>query len=326
MEVVPTTSWAPYILPPASTSGTAYLGSRICIFVASGAAAAEVGSAACMPLVLLALERLQSRFEAATGWVPPLTHHFRGRLLCEVDHLPNAAGLAHHGRGGFAVGPAFLRQSLDSFAGGGGGFLHHVFTYELCRNFISPEAFTPPFQACCETEASWGWLNQGFVNITGCLLLSEPGGAGFSYFGHTAASFRAGMEGHVLVYMCRLRGVGGAPLAWEGVFLKERLPWAPAQSLDNLYSGVLSLLFRGFGGARFLRGFFAALPALRGRLPAGLRDHRTAAENFALACCAGAGGEGPREWLVGGLGWPQPRPGWGEALEAALLLAAAARA
>jgi len=311
MEVLAIAEWAPYILA-APTAGTAYLGPCICIFVAESAAA-EVGSVTAMPRVLAALEALHGCFASVTGFTPPLSQSFRGRLICEVAHLPNAAGLAHHGRGGFAVGPAFLRESLASFpaagggGGGGGGFLHHVFGYELFRNFLHPEVFTPPFKNCCEAEGSWGWLNQGFVNITGCLVLSEGGcGAGFSYFGHTSAAFRAGMEAQLLVYALRLHGVGGARVEWRDVFLRERLPWAPDTSLDNLYSGLLSVLFRLHGGARFLRGFFRALPLLGARCPEGVRDWHTAAENLYLAACAGAGED---VWpLFAALGWPPRRP------------------
>ena len=307
VQVLLLTDYRPYILPPSTTTGVLYFGPRIAVFLAAGAATAEVGdTVGAMPRVLAALESLFACFEDITGFTPPLTHAFRGRLLCEVDHLPSAAGLAHHGRAGFAVGPAFLRESLASF-GGPAPFLHHVFGYEMFRNFIVPEVFTPPFKHCTETESSWGWLNQGFVNIMGCLALSEGTcGAGFSYFGHSSAAFRAGMEAQLLVYALRLHGVGGAPrLGWRDVFLCERLPWAPGTSLDNLYSGLLSALFRAHGGRAFLRGFFRALPILNARCPAGVRDFHTAAENLYLASCAGAGAD---VWpLFEALGWPPRR-------------------
>jgi len=306
MEMVPLiNAWVPYILSPATTSGMAYVGPRLAVFVAAECAK-EVGDCATMAFVLGALERLHARFEDVTGFSPPLTQSFRGRLICEVAHLPNAAGLAHHGRGGFAVGPAFLKESLESFRGApGAGFLHHVFGYEMFRNFIHPDVFTPPFKSCCENDASWGWLNQGFVNICGCLCLSEGGIAGFSYFGQSSHAFRAGMEAQLLVYVLRRAGVGGAAVSWGDVWLRERLPWAPDTSLDNLYSGLLSVLFRMHGGSRFLSGFFRAVPLLSERCPINVRDYHTAAENIYLAACAGAGRD---VWeFFEALGWPPRR-------------------
>lgn len=282
-ETYATTAYLPYIV--SATSGTVFLSARLCLFVDAACLAEVTPAALAPPLVaafLLRLEALLRRLDAAVGRAPPVTHAHRGRQCVEVAHLGGAAGLAHHGRAGCAVGPAFLRESLA------GGFLHHAFCYELTRNYIFPETFTPLFKlSCLEGDECWGWLNQGFVNILGCLLCVE-GGLAFNYFGHTAQGFRAGMEAHLLVYLARRHGLQGAPCAWEDVFLHERLPWAPSQSLDNLYSGVLSVLFQCHGGQRFFEGFFAALPHLAARLPQGLRDVRTTSDNFFLACSAGA--------------------------------------
>jgi hypothetical protein len=113
------------------------------------------------------------------------------------------------------------------------------------------------------------------------------------------------MESHLLVYALLHHGVGGTRVAWHDVFLRERLPWAPSVSLDNLYSGLLSALFRNYGGSRFLRGFFRALPLLNSRCPESVWDFHTAAENFYLAACAGAGAD---VWpLFEALGWPPRR-------------------
>ena len=285
METYAITTYAPYIV--AATSGTVFLGTRVSLFI-DAAVLEEVSPAALAPPLVAAflarLEALLARLDAAVGRAPPVTHAHAGRQCVEVAHLGGgAAGLAHHGRAGCACGPAFLRESTL------GGLLHHAFCYELTRNYIFPDSFTPPFKlSCLEGDECWGWLNQGFVNILGCLLCTEGESIPFTYFGRSAQGFRAGMEGHLLAYIARRHGLQGAPCAWEDVFLHERLPWAPSQSLDNLYSGMLSVLFQCHGGKRFFRGFFAALPHLAARLPAGLRDARTTSDNLFLACSAGA--------------------------------------
>ena len=50
-------------------------------------------------------------------------------------------------------------------------FLHQVFYYETMRNYIFPDEFTPVFDYCLdEGPDCWGWVNQGFVNVVGCLM------------------------------------------------------------------------------------------------------------------------------------------------------------
>jgi len=294
MQVIPTTAWARYIA--GGPIGTVYLGQRIALFVdaASGEALARA-LAADAPTVarfLSSLEALWARLEGLAGAVP-LTQSFRGRAIVEVAFLEGAAGLAHHGRGGLAVGPAFLHESIE------GGFVSHAFGYEATRNFISPERFTPPFKyACAEGPGSWGWVNQGFVNIIGCILSTVAPTIGFRYYGRGPEEFRASMEAHLLVYLLRLHGVGGARLGARDVFLHERLPWAPTQSLDNLFSGIISLLCRAHGANNFLVGFFRALPTL----PPSRDSYELSLSNFAVASAWGAGRD--MAPFFRGLGWP----------------------
>lgn len=278
--------WQPYICN--ATTGTVYLSTTLALFV-STAAQKEVGEELLIPSLvfpfLTSLQSLLGCLADVVGKHPPITQGYKGRSICEVDYLDNAAGLAHHGRAGFAVGPAFLKESLTSFQTPA-PFIHHCFGYEATRNFIFPDDFTPPFKyACLEGEDCWGWLNQGFVNLTACLLLSDaPFGVAFNYYGQSSHQFRASMEAHVEQY---IKGAGS--ITFEDAFLHERLPWAKHQSLDNLYSGILSILFRECGGVRFLKGFFAALPLLRPRCPASVKDFVLASENLYLACSIGAG-------------------------------------
>jgi len=281
------------------------VGATLALFI-SDAAVIEIGESLLIherifPF-LCALERLLGSMVEVVGRRPLLTYSYKGRSVCEVDFLENAAGLAHHGRAGFACGPAFLKESLESCFSSH-PYIHHVFGYESFRNHLFPEVFTPPFKyACLEGPECWGWLNQGLVNIVGCLLLQteEPGGWGFSYYGKSAAAFRAGMEAHLLIYsLLRLSG----KVEWGDAFLHERLPWAQDQSLDNLYSGMISMLYRDFGGVQFLKGFLSQAPGLlRERSPSTVHDFTAAAENFYLACSIAARSD--LYLLFTGLGFP----------------------
>ena len=238
-----------------------------------------------------AIENLISALDSVVGRVPA-PRSYRGRdVRVEVAFLENAAGLAGHGVAGVAVGPAFIRGLVES-AAQGALILPHVLCYEIMRNYIFPEEFTVVFDYCLRSSrepgaelspSCWGWVNQGFVNVVGTLLVEEiyPQ-VDFTYHGHTRDAFLAQMEAHAKKYVD-----GGLP--WADTFMHERLLWDQNSSLDNVYSGVLIVLWRAHGRVTFLRRFFAAIPRLRAtRAPKGKDDVDTARENFFLAACAGA--------------------------------------
>jgi hypothetical protein len=185
-------------------------------------------------------------------------------------------------------------------ARGGGVVLPHVLCYELCRNYIFPEEFTAALDFCLlEGPDCWGWANQGFVNVLGTLLLDElhDPAIGFTYHGHTRDAFLASMEDELKTYISR-----GGPFA--ETFLHERLPWKPASSVDNVWSGLLVRLWRDHGRGAFLARFFAAIPALAAtRAPASKADFATASENFFIAACAGARADLAAEFDA--LRWPR---------------------
>lgn len=320
----------------------AFLGARVALVVDVATAGAEVDAMAgewapATAVVVGIIEQLVALYESVTGWTPPCPAPLEGRMRVEVAHLPNAAGLAHHGALGFAMGPAFLASMLAG-ARAGAPCVHHVVGYELLRNFIDPTRFTtavdyvcargqcPTPRAAgvpCEPDADcWGWVNQGFVDVVGCLLadqLRAPGGGApvaFDYFGHDRRGFRAMMEAHVGRYrrgeaqgdalapaLAAAGSPAAPPLAWESVFLHERTPWDAGSSLDNVYAGILSELYERHGPG-LLAGFFRAVPLLldNGRAPPSKRDWATAAENFALAASVGAGCD--LEGYFRGLRWP----------------------
>ena len=281
LEVVELSDYAPHIA--CSPLVTVLFGQRIALVLdsaagdvaARGRAAAGVdGSAAGL---VSGLEALLRAFDACVGRVPSLAAPLRGRVRVEVAFLPGAAGLAHHGVAGIAVGPAFVEQCLGLYAAGR-PTLHHVFCYEFCRNYIFPEEFTAVFDYCClEGAASWGWVNQGFINVLGALLVADMPGVAFDYHGFTLEQFLGQMEADLAAYRD-----GGH--AWDAAFLHDRLPWAAGRSLDNLYSGLLVYLWRRFGRGVFLRRWFrGAIPLLLARCPASKADVATARDNFFLA-------------------------------------------
>lgn len=297
---------------------TVYLGARLALVVDHGDAslAAECArNVGALGAVVADLEAMLAAFDATVGRVPPVTRPFEGRVRCEVAFLQNAAGLAHHGVAGWAVGPEFLRLSLRSRATPA-PFLHQVFAYEACRNYIFPDDFTTVLDyACDEGPEQWGWVNQGFVNVLGCCLLADVG-IGFDYWGRSGDQFMGDMVAHLERY----RASG---LPWGAVFRHVRLPWDAATSLDNVYSGLLVTLWRRHGRGRFLRRWFrGALPLLRARCPASKADVSGAADNFFLAACYAAGADLTADF-VGGLRWPLTPGAAGPALEAVLAAAAA---
>ena len=354
MEVLRSSTYARYIF--GGPRVVAFAGPRIALIVDVDSAGDELDVermaaewAPATARVLGLLESLLQLYESVTGYSPPLSDPWHGRMRVEVGDI-GAAGLAHHGRLGFAVGPAFVKSMLDAQLEGR-PCIHHVFGYEMLRNFIDPDRFTRAFDyrccagacaaagpaaasgglaaaraahlATCRTDAdSWGWVNQGFVNVVGCLLSEQlrcsDRPVAFDYFGHTRSGFKRMMEENVERYL----GGGAQPppaaggsagsgpgyaYAWETVFLHDRLPWNDRSSLDNAYSGVLTQLYDECGGPALLAGMWRAIPVLlENRAPSSKDDWRTAAENFALAACVGAGADLSGKFAA--LRWPL-RPG-----------------
>ena len=103
---------------------TAYLGPRLALIVDDDAGlASELAAAgdALMGAVVNALERLLALFDRCVGKAPPVTAPLEGRVRYEVAYLDGAGGLAHHGVAGIAVGPDFLKQTINSFLEGNAG-------------------------------------------------------------------------------------------------------------------------------------------------------------------------------------------------------------
>ena len=298
----------------------AYLGARVALVIDAGVPAplwealsrGDAATRAGVWSLVAALERLLLDFDDVVGRAPALTAPLRGRARVEVGFLPGAAGLAHHGSAGIAVGPAFVESWLRG-AAEGAPQLQHVFGYEMMRNYIFPEEFTAVFDyACKEGPQSWGYINQGFVNIVGCLLCVDAA-VPFDYHGYSAAQFCEQMEADVAAF------AGGA-WTWSDAFEHDRLPWNSGRSLDNLYSGVLVALWRRGGRRRFLRRWFrGAIPMLLARKPASKADVACARDNFFFAACYAAN-ENLTPYFRDTLRWP---PADADALATVLAAAAA---
>ena len=271
-----------------------------------------------MATAVAGLEKLVSAFDNIVNRKPATVAAYNGcPVRLECAYLGGAGGLAGHGIYGCANGPAFIVQYINSITDITAYhfyqsnfwqldnpvylplYYQHVTGYELCRNYIFPDQFTPVFAygVCSDprtslnilntpntpiniNKSSYGWINQSFVNITGLLLeLDMNPAVGFNYTGYSSQWFMNFMMGHIQQYI-----IGGK--SWENTFLYELLEWTPNKSLDNVYSGLLATLWGSYGRTEFLKNWFACLPLLQST---GTNlDHTIAADNYFIAACYGA--------------------------------------
>ena len=283
-----------------------------------------------MAILVDNLDKLIDQFKLTVGRIPVANPYRNRPVRIEIAYI-NAGGLASHGVYGMACGPAYLRYFYDSCI----AYLddntqlpkvEHVFTYELCRNYIFPDQFTPLLDYRLYNLSSrnntnkslefyeWGWVNQGFVNVLGGLLTKNfSPSVNFNYYGYDAEGFWKSMEKHLDIY---INGLKSGIYTWDNTFMYNRLIWTKninspdgAESLDNLYSGILIRLWRNNGEGKFLLKFFKALKLMSNRsannylnLPNKLNyidtlstdsnnvklNAQTAAENFYIASSYGA--------------------------------------
>jgi hypothetical protein len=267
-----------------------------------------------MGTAVAGLEKLVEAFNNIVGRTPASNAPYnRCSIRIECAYLGDAGGLANHGVYGFATGPGYIVPYINSIANPTAYrldqssywqldnpvnlpiYYQHVIGYELCRNYIFPDQFTPAFKYGVNTSGrigstsivpsasiivdngSYGWINQGFINITGCLLVADMNQAGFNYNGYSYQWLMNYMMGHLQRYID-----GGKP--WSNTFLYELLEWSPNNSLDNLYSGLIAKLWGSYGKTTFLKNWFACLSLL----PPTNFSYVIAADNFFLASCYGA--------------------------------------
>jgi len=264
-----------------------------------------------MAKAIVGLEKLVAAYDNIVGRIPAVGSAYNNRpIRLECAYLGNAGGLAGHGVYNFANGPDFIKQYINSIRDPEAYHVYqshywqkdnpikypiyyqHATTYELCRNYIFPDQFTPAFlygvdgskRGTMESttlvinNSNYGWINQGFVNITGVLLVADMyPNVGLNYNGYSYQWFMNYMMGHLQKYID-----GGK--SWENTFLHEYLEWSPSNSLDNVYSGILATLWGSFGRTSFLKNWFGCLSLL----PPTNYNVVIARDNFFLASCYGA--------------------------------------
>jgi hypothetical protein len=271
-----------------------------------------------MGVAIQGLENLISAFDNIVGRIPATVSPYYNRpIRLECAYLGGAAGLAGHGTYGSANGPAFIVQYINSITSPIDYhtyqdsqnwqrdnlvtlpiYYQHVTGYEICRNYIFPDQFTPVFQYGVSSDArnsdntignvpaeniivnksNYGWPNQGFVNITGLLLILDmKPDVGFNYNGWSYQWFMNYMIGHLNKYITGNK-------SWQNTFFYKFLEWSPTNSLDNVYSGLIAILWGSYGRTAFLKNWFACLS----KLPVTNSNYVIAADNFFIASCYGA--------------------------------------
>lgn len=307
-------NYNPYIA--GSTHALIIRGQRLAVVINLESAAASsfqpnpanAADVEAMRVVVYNLERMLAKFDevvagagggGGTGRVPLPPRSSKtvlwGHVPYELSDLGGAAGLAGHGTAGVAIGVDFWKTNFNAAkANPRRNVIHHVFWYETMRNYIFPDVFTRIFDYNVENNPSNnGWVNQGFVNVVGCLFSNQvtpvvsssfSSSMEFEYFGRNRQQFMDSMLNHLTIYMNNSTGT----FSWDTVFMKSILPWDSSSSLDNLYSGLLVYLYRNHGEVDFLKRFFRALPVLLPRAPASKFDAAAARDNFFLAASVGA--------------------------------------
>ena len=239
-----------------------------------------------MAIIIDNLDKLIDQFEITVGRIPTPYPYRNKPVRVEIAYI-NAGGFAAHGISGMACGPAFLRYFYDSCL----DYLddntnlpkfEHIFTYELTRNYTFPDQFTPLFDYRLYNLSDrnkitktislneWGWVNQGFVNVFGSLLTKNIQPAvNFSYVGNTTEEFWDMMEKHLDIY---INGYNSGIYTWDNTFMYNRMIWTKnadnpngAESLDNLFSGILIRLWKNNGKYNFLKRFYNAIKLMNNR-------------------------------------------------------------
>ena len=313
-----------------SSKITAFCGNKVALIIDDADWLTETGQSVAllynspnginiMTTAIAGLERLVNAFDNIITRTPATVAEYNGcPIRIECAYLGNAGGLAYHGIYGFATGPAFIVQYINSITDINAYhfyqspfwqldnpiyypiYYQHVIGYELSRNYIFPDQFTPCFAYGVSSDPristpsrtntpstqininknSYGWINQGFVNIVGLLIILDMNPVvGFNYNGYSYQWFMNFMIGHLQQYI-------NGEKSWENTFLYELLYWSPRNSLDNVYSGLLTILWGSYGRKEFLKNWFACLPLLKST--GNNLDHTIAADNYFIASCYGA--------------------------------------
>jgi hypothetical protein len=257
---------------------TAYMSSKVALIIDKDAGVQFLEGLKPLEKVVTYLGEMADLYEKVVGFVPYSDFNPR-QFRVSIAFLENAAGRAGHGSYGIYIGPAFLQETYDKVAQGE-KMLHQIFYYETFRNFINPDIFTPAFDYAVNADISnYGWINQGFVNIIGCLICLDIG-LGFYYHGQNRQQFRNSMEDMLNAYIDKGE-------TWESCLGKHHLlPWNRYCSIDNIWSGILSVLYDMCGKTPFLIRLFKIIPLIgerRGGRNYDKFNHQSARDNLFIA-------------------------------------------
>ena len=197
-----------------------------------------------------------------------------------------AGGLGNADLNHCCVGPGFFAPSFNSFVdylkdNTNLPYLHQAIPYEAFRAFTYPRQFTNYFDYRCYNTSDrgktnpplsygeWGWVNQGFVNVTGSLYLStvRTPTLSFFYMEKGFSPFFNYFEEKLDTYIA---GVKSGIYTWLNTMMFNRLIWTGqgdcqatgCSGLDDLYSGLLIRLFKTQGGLIFLKRLIKAVITL----------------------------------------------------------------
>lgn len=197
----------------------------------------------------------------------------------------SASGLSAPQMSGAYIGPAFIEADYENHKKNL-NTLHQIMFYETTRNFMKLSGKVEYSHS--DSPSNYGWMNQGWINILGCLF-SKYIGVTFWYGSTvydknsiTADQFIQSMLDQLNIYLINLR------YTFDSVFnapTKDgscRLPWNYNESLDNLTAGLLAYLYINYGNSefswlkRFMRSFLL-LPWIQ------LTNMQGALDNYYLA-------------------------------------------
>ena len=205
----------------------------------------------------------------------------------ETAYIP-AGGLGMPNNGHCCVGPAFFAMSFNSCVAylkdnTYQPFIHQAIQYEAFRTFTYPSKFTNYLDYRCYDKkdrnkanpplnyVEWGWVNQGFVNVSGSLYLSTVTNPSLTiYYSGTGFGFNnffGYFEGQLDTY---IKGVSDGIYTWLNTMMFPRLIWTAAgdcmdtgcAGLDDIYSGLLIRLFKTHGGITYFKRFIKAVMKL----------------------------------------------------------------
>jgi len=270
-----------------------------------------------MGAALLGLENLVSAFVNLEITPKPLVlNPYNDRpIRVEVSYLGNAGGLGSMGRSGIALGPGFIKEYLNSIIDPKGFnlwrntfwqldnpidkippiYYQHAMGYELCRNYIPTEWFDigvyfnyymstsnqrydNPADIQLDTSFPGVLIPNGIIDTLGVFLVADMNPiAGLCYADWSLQNYLIRNIAHLEMYV-------NNEDPWEKTFLYAHIEWAPTMGLDNIYAGLLAILWGSYGRTDFLKNFLAHVPSL----PPTNSDVKIALNNFFITSCYGA--------------------------------------